>query len=132
MRASSKEESVFDGVIGRIGGKKDASAAARGSAARLRQLDQELDQEQVLQIGAAALGFLGAMLSVTVSVVFAVLPVLAFAMLGQFAFQGWSPALIPLQRLGLRSSRDIDGERYALAATLEEPPLPAAHAEAAD
>jgi hypothetical protein len=122
---------VFDGVIARIGGKKD-ERAQRGSAARLRQLDQELDQEQALQIGAAALGFLGAMLSVTVSVVFALLPVIAFATLGQFAFQGWSPALILLQRLGFRSSRDIDGERYALAATLDEPPLPTLQAEAAD
>jgi hypothetical protein len=122
---------VFDGVIARIGGKKD-ERAQRGSAARLRQLDQELDQEQALQIGAAALSFLGAMLSVTVSVVFALLPVIAFATLGQFAFQGWSPALILLQRLGFRSSRDIDGERYALAATLDEPPLPTLQAEAAD
>ena len=123
---------MFDGIIGRIGGKKDASAMERGSAARLRQLDQELDQEQALQIGAAVLGFLGAMLSVTVNLIFALLPVIAFAMLGQFALQGWSPALILLQRLGLRSSRDIDGERYALAGTLAEPPLPAARAEAAD
>jgi hypothetical protein len=122
---------VFDGVIARIGGKRD-ERAQRGSAARLRQLDQELDQEQALQIGAAALGFLGAMLGVTVSVVFALLPVIAFATLGQFAFQGWSPALILLQRLGFRSSRDIDGERYALAATLDEPPLPTLQAEAAD
>jgi hypothetical protein len=122
---------VFDGVIARIGGKRE-ERAQRGSAARLRQLDQELDQEQALQIGAAALGFLGAMLGVTVSVVFALLPVIAFATLGQFAFQGWSPALILLQRLGFRSSRDIDGERYALAATLDEPPLPTLQAEAAD
>jgi hypothetical protein len=123
-------QSVFDGVIARIN-KKNGSVRG-GAAARLRQLEQELDQEQALQIGAAAVGFLGAMLSVTVSVVFALLPVLSFAMLGQFAFQGWSPALIPLQRLGLRSSRDIDGERYALAATLAEPPLPTMQAQAAD
>jgi hypothetical protein len=131
MRASPKEESVFDGVMARIGGKKDERAHS-GSAARLRQLDQELDQEQALQIGAAAVGFLGAMLSVTVSMIFALLPVIAFAMLGQVAFQGWSPALLLVQRLGLRSSREIDGERYALAAALEEPPLPTMQAEAAD
>jgi hypothetical protein len=122
---------VFDGVTARIGGKKD-ERAQRGSAARLRQLDQELDQEQALQIGAAALGFLGAMLSLTISAFFALLPVLAFATLGQFAFQGWSPALLLLQRFGLRSSREIDGERYALAATLQEPPLPTKQADAAD
>jgi hypothetical protein len=122
---------VFDGVMARFGGKKDERAHS-GSAARLRQLDQEFDQEQALQIGAAAVGFLGAMLSVTVNMIFALLPVIAFAMLGQFAFQGWSPALILLQRFGLRSSRDIDGERYALAATLKEPPLPTRQADAAD
>ena len=122
---------MFDGVIARIGGKKDERAQS-GSAARLRQLDQELDQEQALQISAAALGFVGAMLSVTVNVIFALLPVIAFAMLGQVAFQGWSPALILLQRLGLRSSREIDGERYALAATLQEPPLPTNQADVAD
>ena|SRR5690242_7802157 len=122
---------VFDGMISRIGGKQDASEA-RGAAARLRQLDQELDQEQALQIGAAALGLVGAMLSLTVNMIFALLPVVAFASLGQFAFQGWSPALLLVQRLGLRSSRDIDSERYALAATLEEPPLPTMRAEAAD
>ena len=131
MRVSPKEESVFDGVMARIGGKKD-ERAHRGSAARLRQLDQELDQEQALQIGAAALGFLGAMLSVTVSVIFALLPIVAFAMLGQFAFQGWSPALLLLERFGLRSSREIDGERYAATASLAEPPLPTMRAEAAD
>lgn len=131
MRASPKEENVFDGVMARIGGKKDERAQS-GSAARLRQLDQELDQEQALQIGAAALGFVGAMLSVTVSMIFALLPVIAFAMLGQVAFQGWSPALVLLQRFGLRSSREIDGERYVVAASLTEPPLPTRHADAAE
>jgi hypothetical protein len=122
---------VFDGVMARIGGKKNERAHS-GSAARLRQLDQELDQEQALQIGAAALGFVGAMLSVTVSIIFALLPVIAFAILGQVALQGWSPALILLQRFGLRSSREIDGERYAAAAALAEPPLPTMHADVAD
>jgi hypothetical protein len=131
MRASAQGGmSVFDGVIARIGKKNDG--ARGGSAARLRQLDQELDQEQALQISAAALGFLGALLSVTVNILFALLPVIAFATLGQFALQGWSPALVLLQRLGLRSSREIDGERYALAATLAEPPLPTMQAQAAD
>ncbi|HZB92844.1 MAG TPA: hypothetical protein VE397_15460, partial [Stellaceae bacterium] len=94
--------------------RKDA--ATTGSTARLRQIERELDQEQALQIGAAGLGFLGALLSVTLSPAFALLPAIAFAALGQYAFQGWSPAVLLLQRLGLRSSREIDGERYALAA----------------
>ena len=103
-----------------------------GSTARLRQLDREVDQEQALQMGAAGLGFLGAVLSFTVNPAFALLPAIAFATLGQYALQGWCPPLALLARLGLRSSKEIDGERYALAATIEEPALPDASRAGAD
>jgi hypothetical protein len=103
-----------------------------GSTARLRQLDREVDQEQALQIGAAGLGFIGAILSFTVNPAFALLPAMAFATLGQFALQGWCPPVALLARLGLRSSKEIDSERYALAATVTEPALPDASRAGAD
>ncbi len=99
---------------------------------RLRQLDRELDQEGALQIGAAALGFVGAVLSLTVNSAFALLPALAFATLGQYALQGWCLPLPLLARLGFRSSSEIDRERYALAATVAEPPIPALGGAGAD
>lgn len=104
-------------------------AAPAHGAARLREIEREIDQEQALQWGAAVLGLLGVLLSVTLHPAFAVLTALAFAMLGQYAVQGWCPPLPLLARLGLRSSSDIDRERYALAAALDErhqPRLPAA------
>ena len=101
-----------------------ADAATTGSTVRLRQLDREVDQEQALQFGAAGLGFIGAVLSFTVNPAFALLPAMAFATLGQYALQGWCPPVALLARLGLRSSKEIDGERYALAASLEEPAQP--------
>jgi hypothetical protein len=94
------------------------------STVRLRQLDREVDQEQALQIGAAGLGFLGAVLSFTVNPAFALLPAMAFATLGQYAVQGWCPPVALLAKLGLRSSKEIDVERYALAAAINEPALP--------
>lgn len=111
-----------------------AGAAERRSDAttRLRQLDHELDQEGALQIGAAVLGFIGAVLSLTVNGAFAVLPALAFATLGHYALQGWCLPLPLLARLGFRSSSEIDRERYALAATVAEPSIPALGAAGAD
>lgn len=106
-----------------------STAAASPAASRLRQLDREWDQEQTLQFGAAAVGFLGAVLSLTVSSAFALLPAFAFATLAQYLIQGWCPPLVLLARAGLRSSNEIDRERYALTASFgeaQEPRLAAA------
>ena len=112
--------------------RDQADTATTGSTARLRQLDREVDQEQALQIGAAGLGFVGAILSFTVNPAFALLPAVAFASLGQYALQGWCPPVALLARLGLRSSNEIDRERYALAAAIEEPMQPDASRAGAD
>jgi hypothetical protein len=113
---------VFYSMIARI---RDKTGARRpsGTAARLRQLDQEIGQEEALQVGAAVLGFVGAILGFTVSSAFALLPAMVFATLGQYAIQGWCPPMLLLKRLGLRRRGEIERERYAVAATLEEPPL---------
>lgn len=91
--------------------------------ARLRRLDRELDQERALLWSAAAVGFVGAVLAVAVDHAFAALTAIAIVTVGQYALWGWSPAAALLARLGLRSSREIDGERHALTATLEDPTL---------
>ncbi|HUH85308.1 MAG TPA: hypothetical protein VLX85_11930 [Stellaceae bacterium] len=100
--------------------------------ARLRRLDRELDQERALLWGAAALGFSGAVLAIAVDRAFATLTAIAVVTVGQYALWGWSPAALLLARLGLRSSREIDGERHALAATLEDPTLPELRPSGAD
>jgi hypothetical protein len=109
-----------------------AGDETKGSTARLREIEREVDQEQALQIGAAGLGFIGAILSVAVNPVFAVLPAIAFATLGQYALQGWCPPMVLLARFGLRSSQEIDGERYALTAAIAEPAMPELHRVGAD
>jgi hypothetical protein len=115
--------------------KAGAAETLSPATTRLRQLEREWDQEQTLQFGAAAVGFIGAVLSLTVSSGFILLPALAFATLAQFLIQGWCPPMIMLARIGLRSSSEIDRERYALAASFgdaEEPRLAAVTGGAAD
>ena len=116
-----------EGLIAHIRDKAGAAQPVPGSLARLRQLDREWDQEQALQFGAAAVGFVGAVLSLTVSSAFILLPAVAFATLAQYLVQGWCPPLVLLARLGLRSGSEIDRERYAIAASVgdaHEPQLP--------
>ena len=108
------------------------TAAIPAATARLREIEREFDQEQALQIGAAGLGFIGAILGFTVNPAFALLPAIAFATLGQYAVQGWCPPMALLAKLGLRSSKEIDRERYALAASTEEPAMPALDRAGAD
>lgn len=100
--------------------------------ARLRRLDRELDQERVLLWSAAALGFVGAALALAVDRVFAALTAIAFITVGHYALQGWSPATALLKPLGLRSSREIDRERHALAAAIDDPTPPTFRASGAD
>ena len=104
-------------LIARLYREADAPS---GTAARLHRLDRELDQEQALQFAAAAIGFIGAVLSLAVSSAFVLLPAVAIATLGQYMVQGWCPPLALLAHLGLRSSVEIDRERYALAAAVGE------------
>ena len=122
---------MLTGIIARLR-ERWGGAPETGNTARLRQIEREIDQEQALQMGAAGVGFLGAILSVTVNPVFALLPAMSFAALGQYALQGWSPPMALLARRGLRSSSEIDRERYALAADIAEPALPDLNRAGAD
>jgi hypothetical protein len=128
---TARRRHVLSGIISRRRAKA-GEAAETASTARLRQIEREVDQEQALQIGAAGLGFFGAILSVAVNPAFALLPAMAFAALGQYAVQGWCPPIALLRRLGLRSCREIDGERYALSAAIAEPLMPEVNRAGAD
>jgi hypothetical protein len=121
------EENIFP-MSKRLAEKTPSPAVT----ARLRRLDRELDQERALLWSAAALGFIGAMLAITIDRAFAALTAIALVTVGQYALWGWSPAAALLARLGLRSSREIYGERHALAATLEDPTLPDLRPSGAD
>ena len=84
--------------------------------ARLRQLDREWDTDRALEIEAATMGLVGLALGAFVRKQLLVLPaIVAGAVLTQ-ATTGHYPLMPLFRRLGLRTAREIERERYALKA----------------
>lgn len=91
-------------------------ANSRDINARLAELEQEWDIERVLETNASTLIFCGSLLTATVNRRWAFLPLVVSGFLLQHAVQGWCPPLPILRRLGVRTMREIDEERFALKA----------------
>ena len=84
---------------------------------RLRVLDQEWDIERVLETSASSVSLAGFVLALARrDRRWLLLPLGASAFLLQHALQGWCPPVPLLRRLGMRTSAEIDAERYALKA----------------
>ena len=83
---------------------------------RLETLDREWDVERTLEANAATIALVGVLLGWTVDRRFFALPGLVAAFLLQHAVQGWCPPVPAIRRLGFRTQREIDEERYALKA----------------
>lgn len=94
-------------------------AAQGGRAAidrRLEELDQEWDIERCLETAAASISLLGVALGTTEDRRWLVLPAVVAGFLLQHAVQGWCPPLPVLRRAGVRTTDEINEERYALKA----------------
>lgn len=83
---------------------------------RLRELDTEWDVERLLQVNASVLVMLGVLLGARVDRRFLFLPAAVLTSFGQHALQGWCPPVPAFRRLGVRTQREIERERYALKA----------------
>jgi hypothetical protein len=83
---------------------------------RLQALDHEWDVERLLQTNASVVVLLGLALAATVSRKFLILPAGVFGFFAQHALQGWCPPIPVFRRLGVRTQREIERERYALKA----------------
>jgi hypothetical protein len=92
------------------------SASNEDITRRLRELDEEWDVERTLQVNASSLILLGLLLGTRVDRRFLALPAAVLTFFGQHALQGWCPPLPVLRRLGIRTQREIERERYALKA----------------
>jgi hypothetical protein len=79
-------------------------------------LDREWDVERYLQANAGAVSLGGVLLGALVSPRFLVLPAAVFSFFFQHAVQGWCPPLPIFRRMGVRTRREINQERYALKA----------------
>lgn len=101
-------------------------------AARLEELDREWDVERLLQANASTLVMAGVLLGAKVDRRFLLLPAAVFTFFGQHALQGWCPPIPLFRRMGVRTRREIERERYALKALRGDfdaiPPAEAANA----
>ena len=93
---------------------------ARGGPAgierRLRELDREWDIERTLEANAATAVLIGMGLGTFVHRRWFFLPAAVGTFLLQHALQGWCPPVPFFRRLGVRTSTEIEQERYALKA----------------
>lgn len=92
------------------------AAPAREIEEHLQRLDREWDVERALQTNAPVLCLVGLALGAAVDRRFLLLPAAVFAFFGQHALQGWCPPIPVFRRMGLRTLREIERERYAIKA----------------
>lgn len=83
---------------------------------RLRELDREWDVERTLQTNFAVISLVGLGLATRVDKRWFALALGVPAFMLQHALQGWCPPLAVLRRLGMRTTREINEERFALQA----------------
>jgi len=88
--------------------------------ARLDQLDHEWDIERVLQLNASSLVMIGVALGYACDRRFLLLPAAVLAFFAQHALQGWCPPIPLFRRRGVRTSREIERERFAIKALRED------------
>jgi hypothetical protein len=104
-----------------------AGAADAAISRRVDALDREWDMERYLEANAAAIGFTGVMLGLLVNKKFFAIPAIVLPFLFQHAVQGWCPPVPLFRRLGVRTRKEIDAEKYALKAVrgdFDKLPLP--------
>ena len=83
---------------------------------RLKELDAEWDIERTLEANAAAASLIGLALGTRHDRRWFFFPAVVAGFLLQHAVQGWRPPLPVFRRMGIRTSYEIDYERYALKA----------------
>ena len=82
----------------------------------IETLDREWDVERYLQMNAGLVSLSGVVLGALAGRRFLLLPAAVFGFFLQHAVQGWCPPLPVFRRMGVRTRREINREKYALKA----------------
>ena len=109
--ANARIDDAMRDRLFRYAGASDAEIAAR-----IEALDQEWDIERYLETAAPSFALTGLALGLVHDRKWLVVPAVVLGFLLQHALQGWCPPLALLRRIGVRTRREIDEERYALKA----------------
>ncbi len=83
---------------------------------RLDALDREWDIDRTIEAEAATMGLIGLALGVFIRPVFLAVPATVGAAVFLFGARGIYPLLPIFRRLGIRTAREIERERYAVKA----------------
>lgn len=102
-------EREFEKRITKYAGKSKAEISMR-----IDELDREWDIERVLETNASILALSGLALGATHDKKWFILPGVVMSFLLQHAVQGWCPPVPLFRRLGIRTRKEIDREKYAL------------------
>jgi hypothetical protein len=111
QKANDKIDGRAEDAVRAYAGRGAGEIAARADA-----LGREWDMERVLQANAAVVALAGIGLGAAVSKRWLALPGIVFSFFAQHAIQGWCPPVALFRRLGVRTRREINAERYALKA----------------
>jgi hypothetical protein len=87
---------------------------------KIKELDFEWDIERYLEANAAIFTFIGTVLGFKKSRKWFILPLIVSIFLFQHAVQGWCSPVSVFRRLGIRTRREIEMEKYALKALRED------------
>jgi hypothetical protein len=93
-----------------------ASADAEATQRRLEELDREWDTDRAIELEASVMGLVGLALGVSVRSALLALPMAVGSAVLLHALTGWYPLLPLFRRMGVRTAREIQRERYALKA----------------
>jgi len=105
---------IDDDTAARLESRASAGPAAIGE--RLSALEREWDTDRTIEAEASVVALAGLALGVLVRPAFLAIPAVVGAAVLAHAVSGWYPLLPVLRRLGVRTAREIERERYALKA----------------
>lgn len=94
--------------------RRYAGASREALSRRIDELDREWDIERLLEANASSLLLLGLVLSRVHTRRWLLLTGGVAGFLLQHALHGWCPPVSVFRRLGIRTRREIDREKYAL------------------
>ncbi len=87
---------------------------------RINDLDAKWDIERALELNASTIALASVVLGATINRKWLWLSGLVCSFLAQHAIQGWCPPLPLFRKMGLRTRKELDKERYALIDVLRE------------
>lgn len=93
-----------------------AASSREEITARIKELEKEWSIERLIESEAPMMALTGLGLGAAVSRKFLVLPAFVFGMVALHGIQGWYPMIPLFRRMGFRSRKEIDREKFAMKA----------------